>query len=78
MAKNDGSDYWAMEGSVHLIAKAEYTLCGAAMEGEDGDDDGMAVVPQKITCEQYVAIIEFVKAIPNKYHRRRKKPVRIT
>lgn len=70
---NDDSNYWAMEGSVHLIAKAEYTICGAALEGENGDGDGMPVVPQLITCEQCVEVIEYVKSIPNKYHRARRK-----
>lgn len=73
MAENKTSNYFALQGSVHIVGFAEYTVCGFAMEGEDGDAEGMYVVPQKVTCERCIEVIEYVKTIPNKHHRARRR-----
>lgn len=65
--------YCASQGLVHVVSFAEYTLCGQALEGENGDDQALDVVPQKIGCARCIEMIEFVKSIPNKYHRARKR-----
>lgn len=42
----------------------DYTLCGAAMDGEDGDNEMSEVARGKIDCERCVRIIRFCKQIP--------------
>jgi hypothetical protein len=70
--------YCAMEGSVHLVGLAEYTLCGTALEGAYSDDPNhsdpaMSVAAQRVTCEKCVDLIEYVKAVPSTYHRKRRR-----
>lgn len=72
----DDPMYCALEGSVHIVGEAETTLCGNALEGEEGETAALNVVPQRITCERCKVIIEYVKAIPNKYHHTRRRPQR--
>jgi len=41
----------------------DYTLCGTAMEGENGDDN-MVVTNRRISCGQCIALILHCKSIP--------------
>lgn len=70
--------YVALGGLVHVVGVAEQTLCCVALEGAELGGAAMPVVPQKIGCEECVSLIEYVKQIPNKHHRERKRPVRKT
>lgn len=36
----------------------DYTLCGAALEGENGDEQ-MTETPFKVNCERCISIIDF-------------------
>lgn len=41
----------------------DYTLCGFALEGEDGTEPLEEVARRRITCEQCIKVITFAKAI---------------
>lgn len=73
---NEDPMYVATGGLVHLIGLAENTLCGMAQDGENGELTPLQVVPQKIGCDDCRAFIEYVKKVPNRYHRDRKRRAR--
>lgn len=41
----------------------DYTLCGAALDGEDGDSSMMGT-RRRITCQECIRIIRYCKSIP--------------
>jgi hypothetical protein len=70
---SDEPQYCALAGLIHLVGIAEQTLCGMALEGAEFGGPAMAVVAQRIRCDQCISLIEYVKSVPNSLHRDRKR-----
>lgn len=43
----------------------DYTLCGAALDGEDGNGQ-MLRTRRRVTCRECIGIIRYCKSIPNR------------
>lgn len=68
-------NYWALNGLVHLDYPGgnDVTFCGDALEGDEGDRPAMAVVPQRLSCERCMALLNHGTSIPRKHFSVRRK-----
>lgn len=69
-----GSFTESTNGLVHLVTRAEYTLCGDALEGDTDSFTGEETIPEcyetkkkTVTCPICIEIIEMCRGVKTKW-----------